>query len=468
MTSEELCFTPAVELARMIREREVSPVEVTRTVLERAEALEPSLNAFVILMAEQAMADARAAESAVQSGAALGPLHGVPVTIKDFNDIKGLPTCYGSNVMKNNIARDDSIVVKRLREAGAIVIGKTTGPDFGWKALGDSPLTGVTRNPWNTDHTPGGSSSGAAATIAAGVAPLALGSDGAGSIRVPAAFCGIVGLKPTLGRVPFPNQAPGYIAHNGPMTRTVADAALMLGVMAGPHGSDPLSCEGPAEDYLGKLQQGVQGLRVAWSPDLGFAKRVHPEVARIAEDAARAFGKLGCTLEDATPPWPSPKPIIDDIWSAGMAGRHGRYLAQFEQQMDPGLVACIRHGQAQPPDTLAQAQIRRTEWSQQTYPFFEQYDLLLTPSVAVPALKVNTLLPEDWEPHAWDWIEWAPFSFPFNLNGYPAITVPAGFTSDGLPVGLQIVSRRFNDLGVLQAAAAFEAACPWAQHRPAL
>jgi aspartyl-tRNA(Asn)/glutamyl-tRNA(Gln) amidotransferase subunit A len=379
---------------------------------------------------------------------------------------KGVRTMGGSYIFEHRVPDVDAPFVRRLREAGAICVGKTTSPEFGWKALGDCPLTGITRNPWNTAFTTGGSSAGAGAAAAAALGPLHQGSDGAGSIRIPSAFCGIVGVKPTYGRVPiWPVSNNDYTTHTGPMTRTVGDAALMLGVMAGPDPWDATSLEAPPADYLGLLNRGVRGKRVAFSPDLG-GLRVDPEVATLVAAAARAFESLGCKVEEVEPGFADSTEMIRLLWSAHYAGNYGQFLAQWRERMDPGLVACIEAaGRWTAADYVAMRGQKIVYWDS-VRPLFETYDLLLTPTTSVPALPVGRLNPDGWPQHAWDWFPWASFSYPFNFTGQPAATVPAGYAANDLPVGLQIVGRRFDEVTVLQAAAAFEQARPWSSKRP--
>jgi aspartyl-tRNA(Asn)/glutamyl-tRNA(Gln) amidotransferase subunit A len=468
MNDGELCFAPVTQLTAMMRRRQLSPVELTDIVLKRQQALQPKLNAFVTVLADQARAEAKSAEAAIMRGDALGPMHGLPIGIKDFIDVKGVRTTFSSYLFENNVAGDDAVVVKRVRAAGAIIIGKTGGSDNGWKATGDSPLTGTIRNPWSLEHTPGGSSSGAAASVAAGIGPMAIGTDGAGSIRIPASFSGIFGMKPSYGRVPQPGQSPLQGSHTGPMSRTVADSALLLKVIAGRHDSDPSTLQGPPDDYPLFLQRGIAGKRMAWSPDLGFARRVHPEVAAACANAARAFEECGAIVEETSPDWGDPMPFMLDFWPAVWAGRIGDRLAEFRDRLDPRLVLCAEEGLRQPPATLFRAMVKRVAFCERIYRFFERYDFLLTPSVAVPALRLGLIAPEDFPEHPWDWLCWSPFSFIFNLSWNPAATVPAGFTGDGRPIGLQIVGRHFDDLGVLQAASAFEQLRPWSHLRPVL
>ena len=401
-------------------------------------------------------------------GGPLGPLHGLPFSIKDLHLTKGVRTMSGSFIFADRVPDVDAPFVRRLTDAGGIMLGKTTSPEFGWKALGDSPVTGITRNPWNTGMTTGGSSAGAGAAAAAGLGPLHQGSDGAGSIRIPSGFCGIYGLKPSYGRVPmWPVSNSDYTSHVGPMTRTVADAALMLAVMAGPDDWDRTSLEHAPEDYVGLCDRGIKGLRVAFSPDLG-GLRVDAEVASVVTQAARAFAELGCVVEEVRPAFADSHDLIRCMWSAHEAGNYAQYLREWRDRMDPGLVACIGEGLRYSVVDYIEARGRKLAYWDSVRPLFEKYSLLLTPTLSVAAFPVGRLNPEGWPQHAWDWIGWASFSYPFNFTGQPAATVPAGFTPAGLPVGLQIVGRRFADLTVLQASAAFEAARPWASHRPRL
>jgi aspartyl-tRNA(Asn)/glutamyl-tRNA(Gln) amidotransferase subunit A len=395
-------------------------------------------------------------------------LHGVPVTIKDLIETAGVPTERGSVALKGTVPTVDAPVVTRLRDAGAISLGKTTTSEFGWKGVSHSPLTGVTHNPWKLGYNAGASSAGAGVAAAAGFGPLHVGSDGAGSIRMPSHFCGIFGLKPSYGRVPnWPVPNNDQTSHVGPMTRTVADAALMLKVMSGPHSWDHTSLEAPPEDYPNLLDRDLSGLRIGYSPDLGHA-RVDGDVAALVEGAVKAFTDIGCTVDEAATPFgPEGPELIRFLWSAHEQAFAG-HLAEWEGRMDPGLVACIRAGMGHSMEDYLNMRARKLAYVEQIHRFFDAWDLLLTPAVSVAAFPAEQLQPEGWPAHAWDWVMWAEFSYPFNFSGNPAASVPCGFTEAGLPVGLQIVGRRFDDLGVLQAAAAFERARPWADKRPPL
>ena len=467
MNHQDVCFTSATELSQLIRSKALSPVELTEAMLARIEAVNPKINAYCTVTADLAMEQARRAEQAVMNGDALGPLHGIPVSIKDLTATKGIRTMRGSHIFADAVSDYDAPVYTRLLAAGAIMLGKTTTPEFGWKGCSDSPLTGVTHNPWKIGMNAGASSAGAGAACAAGLGPLHQGSDGAGSIRMPAGFCGIYGLKPSFGRVPYyPTPNNDYSSHIGPMTRSVADAALMLSVMAGPHEWDRSTLEGEPADYVGELERGIAGLKVAFSPALGNLP-VDREVAEPVQHAAEAFNELGCTVDEiADPGFGDSWELVRFFWSAHMAGYYARYLAQWEHKMDPGLVACIKQGMQYSAVQYVEMRERKLAYWDNVRAFFERYDLLLTPTLSVAAFPVNRLYPEHYDDHPWDWIRWAGFSYPFNFTGQPAATAPCGFTPNGLPVGLQIVGRRFADLTVLQASRAFEQIRPWADKRP--
>lgn len=469
MDKTDLCFTPAVALADAIRAKDLSAVEVASAVLDRVAALEPKLNAFAYLAAEEALTAAEEADRALMKGKPIGPLHGVPVTIKDHEAVLGMPIEYGTHLRRGDVAAQDNAMVARLRAAGAIILGKTATPEFGWMGVSRSPLTGVTHNPWRRGMNAGASSAGAGVGAAAGYGPLHQGSDGAGSIRMPAHFCGVYGLKPSYGRVPqSPMAASDYTVHLGPLTRTVADAALMLKVMAGPHPDDQSSLEAQPADYSRRLAHRPRAPRIAYSPDLGHA-RVDPEVAALVEKGVGAFeADLGYAVETVETPWGPKGPDLARFFWPAHFSRHADRVPEFRDRMDPGFVACIEAGLH---ITLAEYQKMRLvkyAYCAEIHRFFEDWDYLLTPAVSVAAFPVELLQPAHWPQHPWDWMSWAEFSYPFNLAQNPAASIPCGFTADGLPVGLQIVGRRFDDLGVLQMSAAFEAVRPWASARPPL
>ena len=466
MHSDDLALMSATGLVTLIQARKVSPVEVVKTVLDRIEKLNPRLNAYCTVTADSARREARAAEAAVMRGDPLGPLHGVPVSVKDLVITRGVRTTFGSRIYERNVPEEDAPLVERLKAAGAIVVGKTTTPEFGWKGATDSPLFGVSRNPWNLDCTPGGSSGGAGAAVAAGLAPLAVGTDGGGSIRIPGSFCGVFGLKPTYGLIPvYPAAATGTLSHAGPMTRTVRDAALMLQVMAGPDDRDPLSFPLTGQDLTASLGSGVRGLRVAWSPTLGYAV-VDPRVRSLTEAAAKCFEGMGCSLDEVDRVFDDPDPVWSPLFYGGIAARLHDLLGEWRDRMDPGLVQVVEEGSRMGAVQLGKASFARAAFSEQVRKFFTRYDLLLTPTLAVPPFAAGM----EWPPAHRDGsrLAWVAFTYPFNLTGQPAATVPCGFTQDGLPIGLQIVGRRLADAIVLRAASAFEVAAPWAIRCPSL
>ena len=466
MGTDDFAFMSATDLAVAIRQKQISPVEAVHAVLARIEHLNPQVNAYCTVTADAAREAARAAEAAVMRGAALGPLHGVPFSVKDLVITKGVRTTFGSRIFEHNVPQEDAPLVERLKAAGGIMVGKTTTPEFGWKGATDSPLFGISRNPWNLGRNPGGSSGGAAAAVAAALAPLAVGTDGGGSIRIPGSFCGVYGLKPTYGVIAvYPASATGTLSHAGPMTWTVRDAALMLQVMAGPDDRDPLSFPRTGEDYLSGLGAGVRGLRVAWSPTLGYA-RVHPEVRAATEAAARRFQELGCQVELVEHVFDDPDPIWSPFFHGGIAGRYHGYLPEWRSRMDPGLVQIIEEGAQLSILDMGKAAFARAGFYERVRKFFLDYDLLLTPTLAVPPFAAGQEQPPDQA--GGSRLAWVAFTYPFNLTGSPAATIPCGFTRDGLPIGLQIVGRRLGDATVLRASAAFEAAMPWAGRRPAL
>jgi aspartyl-tRNA(Asn)/glutamyl-tRNA(Gln) amidotransferase subunit A len=468
MASDDLCWMPAAAMAVAIRKKKLSPVEVMRAVLGRIERVNPTLNAFVTLTGEQAMKDARAAERAVmKKGATLGPLHGVPFSTKDLVITKGIRTTFGTRLYADNVPTEDAPMVERLRGAGAVQLGKTNTPAFGWIGATHNLVFGVTRNPWNLDRTPGGSSGGASAAVAAGLGPLAIGTDGGGSIRIPSSCAGIFGLKPTFGLIPvYPFSAAWSLSHIGPMTRTVTDAALMMNVCVGRDERDSFSAPAPRVDYVKALAAGIKGLRVAWSPNLGFARLVDPEVTAVCEKAARGFRELGCRVDAIELAWPSPKDAWETIFCGGIATRLEPYLRERRADIDAGLAAIIDKAFTWGPTRYVQAWFDRLAWDEHPRRLFEKYDLLLSPTIACPPFKVGLDNPTEIAGTPVESYDWVPFTYPFNMTGHPGASVPCGFTGDKLPVGLQIVGRRFADATVLRAAAAFERVQPWAHLKP--
>jgi aspartyl-tRNA(Asn)/glutamyl-tRNA(Gln) amidotransferase subunit A len=450
----------AEQLLQMYRTGATSPVEVTQAVLAEIGRLNPRLQAFCLVDEAHAMASARASEARWQThrqhGDAVGALEGIPASIKDLILTRGWPTLRGSRGISPDQAWDiDAPAVARLREAGAVLLGKTTTPEYGCKGETNSPLTGFTRNPFNTDRTPGGSSGGAAAAVAAGLGPLAIGTDGAGSVRIPAAFCGNVGLKPSFGRIPaYPLSPFGSVAHLGPHAMSVTDAALMLQVLKQPDERDWTSLPADPHDDTIELNDGIRGWRIAYSPTLGYAKGVHPEIAAALDGVARSLQDLGAIVELVDPGFEDPLDISTDLWFYG-AWQVWRNLTPSQQAVaDPDFKAQALMGEKIDANALHVLAQRRGLLGSHMRQFMTRYDLLLTPSVAVPAFEVRDPGSVPMTPEAM--LGWTPFSYPFNLTQQPAITVPCGLTTEGMPMGMQLVGPMFGDGRVLRAARAYE------------
>lgn len=449
----------AFEMRAQIARKRLSPVELTRRALARAQATQSSLNAFSTIAADLAMAAAQAAEAAVMQGEKLGLLHGVPLSVKDLIAVEGLPFCFGSRAMAGNIASVDAPSVERVRRAGGIIIGKTTTSEFGCKPVGDSPLTGITRHPWNLAMTPGGSSAGAAASVAAGITPFALGTDGGGSIRIPAALTGLVGLKATFGRVPvYPASATPTLAHVGPIARNMRDAALLLAAIAGQDRRDAFSIAGPVPDFLAALDAPVKGMRIAWSPDFGYAKP-SPDVLLACEAAVRGFGQMGCHVELA-------ERLFDmdpaDVWTAefyaGVGTRLEKVLAGQRDLLDPAVAEILDAALQQDMRAYYRTVFQRYDLREKNRLLFERFDLVLSPTIPVSSLPVSTNVPV----HLIDrnLVSWVYYTYPFNLTGNPAVSICAGFGNGGMPVGLQIAGRPGAEADVIAAASAFELSQP--------
>ena len=455
----DLADCTATTLLRLYRSRQASPVDATRAVLARIERLNPILNAYCHVAAENALASARASEARWAQGAPVGELDGVPVSIKDLILTAGWPTLRGSRTIDPNQPWDvDAPAAARLRESNAVLLGKTTTPEFGCKGETNSPLTGITRNPWNPAKTPGGSSGGTAAAVAAGLGPLSVGTDGAGSVRIPAAFCGNFGLKPSFGRVPAHPLSPfGTVAHLGPHTMSVADAALMMNVLKKPDARDWTSLPYDPTDYTIGLEDGVRGLRIAYSPALGYAK-VHPEVAAAVERAVQSLADQGAHVEAVDPGFSNPLEITTGLWFVGAWTLWNGLTPAQQAVTDPDFKAEAELGSSYSALDVQRLQLRRGELGSHMRRFMQRFDLVATPSVAVPAFDArpagHSAMQSD------TMLGWTPFSYPFNLTQQPACTIPCGLTSDGLPIGLQLVGPMFGDALVLRAARAYESVRP--------
>lgn len=457
--SHEFDYMSAMEMRHRIATRQISPVELTKRALHKAEATQSTLNAFYRLLPERALAAAHVAEDAVMKGAPLGVLHGIPFSTKDLIAVKDVGYASGSLTMKDNVATVDAPAVERAKAAGAILIGKTTTSEFGCKPVGDSPLTGITRNPWNLDKTPGGSSAGAAASVAAGITPFALGTDGGGSIRIPAAFTGLVGIKGQFGRVPvWPTSATPTLAHVGPLARSVEDAALLFSVIAGFDRRDPFSVAGPVPDVLGAAHASIAGLRIAYSPTLGYA-RPDLEVVKLTDRAADTLRQLGCSVDlvdsvfDTDP---------GDLWTAefyaGVGIRLRSFMENERDRLDPAVADVLEPALSQDMRDYYTKVFSRYALRDKVNTFFANYDILISPVIPVASLDAGRNIPEGLEDR--NLVSWVFYTYPFNLTGQPAASVCAGLAPDGMPVGLQIVGRSLCEDDVVRVAAAFERAQP--------
>ena len=452
------------QMLTLFRGGAVSPVDVTQEVLQRIQRINPLINAFCLVDEEAALASARISEQRWQAhrhnGSAVGALEGVPASIKDLLLTRGWPTLRGSRTVNPKQSWDvDAPAVARLREAGAVLLGKTTTPEFGCKGETNSLLTGISRNPWNLAHTPGGSSGGASAAVSAGLGPLAIGTDGAGSVRIPAAFCGNVGLKPSFGRVPaFPLSPFGSVAHLGPHAMTVTGVAQMMNVITQADARDWTSLPFDAVDYTDQLLSGIKGLRIAYSPNLGYAKNVHPDIAAATAQAAQYLQDLGAVIEQVDPGIEDPLDITTGLWFAGAYQVWRTLSAQQQALTDPDFAAQAAIGETLDANALHQLNHRRGLLGSHLRQFMQRFDLILTPSTAVPAFKA---LPAGHSPmNSEAMLGWTPFSYPFNLSQQPAISLPCGLTADGLPMGVQLVGPMFGDALVLRAAKALEDCYP--------
>lgn len=452
------CLMTAEALGQAFAARHLSPVEVTQAVLARIARHGARLNAFTRVDEEGALSQAHAAETRYVAAAPLSPIDGVPTTIKGLNFVRGWPCERGSKLIDPTPVTEDAPVTARLREAGAVLIGHTTSPEFGWKGLCDSPLTGITRNPWNIAHSSGGSSGGAAVAAACGFGTLHQGSDGAGSIRIPAAFTGIFGIKGNFGRVPvYPASAYRTVSHVGPMTRTVRDSALMLNVIQRPDPRDPTALPYDGRDFLVGIDAGVRGLRLGYSPRLGRHK-VHPDIAARVDAAVKTLAALGAIVEQVDPEMPDPAQAELVIWSSATAKLHGTLPQHRLGELDPGFRAMAEIGKRWTMSDWYDADAVRMALGRALELYFRRFDALITPTMPIPALKAGQDLDDPTTEKTW--LDWSPFSYPFNITGHPAASIPCSFTTAGLPVGLQIVGRLYDEAKVLRIARGFEHAMP--------
>jgi aspartyl-tRNA(Asn)/glutamyl-tRNA(Gln) amidotransferase subunit A len=465
--TDEIAGLTATELLDRFRARDLSPVDATEAALQRIEALNDRVNAFCLVDQASALSDARASEERWRRGEPRGLLDGVPVSIKDIFLTKGWPTLRGSRLVSaDQDWSEDAPSVARLRAQGAVLIGKTTTPELGWKGVTDSPLHGITRNPWNIERTSGGSSGGSAAAVALGMGPLSVGTDGGGSVRIPAAFCGGFALKPTYGRIPvYPASPFGTLAHAGPMTRTVEDAALMMEVLALPDSRDWSALPPPHESHLSNLGSGVSGMRIAFSPNLGYVK-VDPQVESRVRAAVDVLVELGAVVEEVDPGFDDPVEAFHVLWFTGAAKSVEQFPKESWPELDSGLQEVCEQGRRMSAmDYLAATEVRM-QLGVLMGRFHQTYDILVTPTLPIPAFSAGVEVPAG--SRSPRWTGWTPFTYPFNLTQQPAATVPCGFTDEGLPVGLHVVGPRHADLRILRVCKAYQDARTWSDRIPPL
>jgi Asp-tRNA(Asn)/Glu-tRNA(Gln) amidotransferase A subunit family amidase len=464
----EFAYLTASEIRHLLTTKQASAVEIVTGALERLDSLEPTLNAFVVRTPDLALAAARQADAEVAQGTAPRPLLGVPVSVKDLIDLAGVPTRFGSRTTPATPAPADAPSVERVKAAGGCTVGKTTTTEFGCKAGGgDSPLTGITRNPWDPSKSTGGSSAGAAASVAAGVTPVALGTDGGGSCRIPAALCGLVGVKAQYGRVPvFPPSATPSLGHVGAIARTVADAALLLQVLSGFDPRDPASVAQPVPDFVSACRDGAAGLRVAWSPTLGYARVEDDQALALAQEAVRTLEKAGCAVDPVERVFDE-DPI--ELWNAefyaGVGVKLKPALEGARDLLDPAVAALLERAlYEQTLEQYVTSFFERFRVRERFRQRLEPYDVLVTPTLPVTELAAGADVPPGLEDR--NAVSWVYYTYPFNLTGNPAASIPCGFTRTGMPVGLQIVARTLREVDLFRVAGALESAAPWAEATP--
>lgn len=467
LIQEEIAFMGVSELHKHIRNKNLSPVEITTVFLERIQTLNPILNAFLTITAEYALDQAKICENSIMKNDPVGPLHGIPISIKDLEETKSIRTTFGSKAFENYIPEYDSIVVERVKKAGGIILGKTNTPEFGFKGTTENLLGDACKNPWNTSRTSGGSSGGAAASVASGMSTLATGSDGGGSIRIPSSFCGTFGIKPTLGRVPKIStgsleQPPAHniLTQSGPITRSVEDAAILLNVLSGSDTRDLASPTLPKENFLEACGGNVKGLRIGWTPDFGYTP-VDDEVLKITKESALSLESLGCSVEESDLKLVNPTEHFLRIFACLIVGSRNASknldLSQLTDYAQEGFKTASRFSGADYGIALGYTNLMKLQFEEQ----FQKFDLLISPTMSVTAFEIGhnptTINHMDVDP-IWGY---TPFTFPINMIGYPAASIPCGFSSDGLPIGLHIIGRNADERTIIKLSSAIEKLKPW-------
>lgn len=492
MKKEEIVYMPAYKMLDAIKRQELTSEEVTEIIIERIEKINPIINAYCTTTFDLAREAAKEADMAVKKGEPLGLLHGIPTSIKDEVETKGIRSTFGCVIFENYIPTEDDVAVARLKDAGIVMLGKTNLPPFGYAPITDNLIFGKTRNPWNLERTPGGSSGGAAAAVAAGLGPLALGGDGGGSIRIPSSFCGTYGIKPTFGRVPHLFAKLGgtaaTISQGGPIVRCVKDAALMLDVIVGEHYSDKYSIPKPDYSFLERLDEVPNKLKIGYSFDLGNVMAIDPEVKKSVLGGIDKLKQFDWVVEESNlidlkksdktmlgvkrPRVRSPFLILGTIWSTSFAHILDitKLLNKWKDKIDPTLATMIKMGEAFSAKDIKVAELQMEMLNENIAEHFKKYDILITPATTIPAVGIdNTLLDlVEVDGKKVSTNDWVSFTYPFNISGHPAASIPCGWHSTGLPIGMQIVGKRYDEVSVLQVSKAFEEVAPWQDKKPSL
>jgi len=468
MNKEEICFMSAIDMFEAIKRQELTSVEITETIIERIERINPIVNAYCTTTFDLAREMAKAADKRVKKSEKIGLLNGIPTSIKDLNKTGGIRTTFGCVIFKDNIPDKDELVVKRLKDAGIVLLGKTNAPEFGHKAVTDNMIFGETKNPWNRKRTSGGSSGGAAVAIASGMGPLAQGSDGGGSIRIPSCLCGVYGIKPSYGRVPYLRDKISFhrLSDNGPIVRNVKDAALMLDIMAGSNDVDKYTLSNPETSYINALKKIPKNIKIGYSLDLGYVKAIDPEIKKCFVDSVHKFEKLDWSVEEIKIKLKQAYRSFVTIVTAGLAYDYKKYLKDWKEKMTPTFVNLIEAGLNTTGMDLMHAELQSINFYNQFTEFFKNFDILLTPTTAVTAFELGKMFPDRIGDKAVSPAGWMPYTYPFNLTGHPAASIPCGWSDEGLPIGMQIIGPRANDKLVLQVSKAFEEVAPWQDKRP--
>ena len=471
MKKEEICYMSACDMAEKIKTQEISSLEIAETFIERIEKINPIINAYCTPTFDLAREMAKKADERVKKGEKFGTINGIPTSFKDILETKGIKTTYGSKMYENFVPEEDSIVVKRLKDAGCVIMGKTNTPEFAFSGITDNPVFGVSKNPWNLERTTGGSTGGGAATIASGLGPLTVGTDAGGSIRIPSCLCGVYGLKPSFGRVPtYPYVIlhSRTINHYGPLVRYVEDAALVLDVMKGPDDNDRLSLPEQNISYLESIDNKPNKLKIGYSLDLGYAKVLDPDVEKSVLNSIDKFEQFGWTTEHVKIKIRKAEMAFYTLYTVDFGYDLKPKFKEWKDRIDPDLLRLAEGGLGYSGIDVMRAMDQRRKIYDTVNKFFKEFDILITPTTAIPAFELGIMYPPVINGKNVSPTGWQPFTLPFNLTGHPAGTVPCGWSSEGLPIGMQIVGKRFDELTVLQVSKAFQNIAPWQEKRPEL